>query len=276
MIKRIILLIVVGFLLADDKTFIREYTYQASEDDSKVTSRDRALSQVKVLLLEEIAVFVRSEFITTEKSSSINGNYKNEEIDVQTISSISAGITKIKILDEKWTGTQYWIKALITLDPDDVMKRINEIILSKDSEPLTELSNSMNLRDGSLYVISIDEIFIDEVDFTYKKGDFLGLQKVPVTIGLFEDENIVWEIDTRKKKGRVKLNKTKVLRFNPYIKYSILIAEGFIIDNSKLSLTFNKNPYWIKSKEGEWMFNKKKITFGKKSYIIVDQLLKND
>ena len=53
-----------GALIAEEKTFIREYTYRASDYDSKVKSRENALAQVKLLLLEEIAVFIKSEFKT--------------------------------------------------------------------------------------------------------------------------------------------------------------------------------------------------------------------
>ena len=36
------------------ETYIREYTYKASEADSKLTSRTIALDQVKTILLQEI------------------------------------------------------------------------------------------------------------------------------------------------------------------------------------------------------------------------------
>ena len=50
MIKRITLLLFLsGCLFATEKTFVREYTYQASDYDSKVTSRANALKQVKTL-----------------------------------------------------------------------------------------------------------------------------------------------------------------------------------------------------------------------------------
>ena len=42
-------------------TYIKEYHYQASELDSKVTSRSVALAQVKKLLLEELGTYLISE-----------------------------------------------------------------------------------------------------------------------------------------------------------------------------------------------------------------------
>jgi hypothetical protein len=57
--KLIIFLIIIHSTLlintacAQEKTFIREYTYAASDLDSKISSRTIALEQVKRLVLEE-------------------------------------------------------------------------------------------------------------------------------------------------------------------------------------------------------------------------------
>ena len=45
---------------AESRTFVREYYYQAGESDSKITSRTKALTEVKRLLLEEIGVYLES------------------------------------------------------------------------------------------------------------------------------------------------------------------------------------------------------------------------
>ena len=60
------LLLMVVFLLfpfqslAATKVFEREYTYSASEADSKLTCRVIALEQVKRLLLEELGTYLHS------------------------------------------------------------------------------------------------------------------------------------------------------------------------------------------------------------------------
>jgi hypothetical protein len=46
--------------MAEIKTFLKEYTYQASEMDSKVSCRAIALEQVKRLLLEELGTYLES------------------------------------------------------------------------------------------------------------------------------------------------------------------------------------------------------------------------
>lgn len=108
----LLILLPVG-AIAEMRDFIKEYKYQASERDSKVSSRDFALGQVKRLLLEEIGSYLESR---TE--------IKNFEMSKDQIVALTAGIVQIKILDEKWNGNDYWVKAEIKADPEEVSKAI--------------------------------------------------------------------------------------------------------------------------------------------------------
>ena len=54
--------ILANLAFAATKVFVEDYTYQASEYDSKVTCRALALEQVKRLLLEKIGTYVSSQF----------------------------------------------------------------------------------------------------------------------------------------------------------------------------------------------------------------------
>ena len=117
---KIIFIIMVLFIAdiarADIKTFTREYTYQASELDSKSSSRILALEQVKRLLLEELGVYLKSE------TEVINSVLTKDEI-----TSITAGIVSAIVLDEKWDGSSYWLKAKIDADPSVVTQAIQAI-----------------------------------------------------------------------------------------------------------------------------------------------------
>lgn len=106
---------------AEVKTFTKEYTYEASELDSKVTSRINATEQVKRLLLEELGVFLVSH---TE--------VVNSQLTKDQITSITAGIVSAVVLDEKWDGHKYWLKAKVDADPSVVQKTID--IISADSK----------------------------------------------------------------------------------------------------------------------------------------------
>ena len=123
---------------AESRTFVREYYYQAGESDSKITSRTKALTEVKRLLLEEIGVYLES--------------YKKE------IEQISAGITETTILEENWTGIEYYIKAEITVDPEDVVRRLNRSIEQRKASVvvdslnmlLTEANTSIKAKESEI------------------------------------------------------------------------------------------------------------------------------
>ena len=74
---------------AETKTFIKEYTYRASEDDSRNSSRVTAMREVKRLLLEELGTYLES---ITE--------VKNFQLTKDQITSLTAGIVRAEIVDE--------------------------------------------------------------------------------------------------------------------------------------------------------------------------------
>jgi len=110
-------------------TFEKEYTYQASEIDSKVSSRAIALEQVKRLLLEEIGVYLISE---TE--------VKNFQLTKDQVTVLTAGIVSAEIINEKWDGVTYYMKAKISADPDEVAKSVNA--LRENKQKTKELEDS--------------------------------------------------------------------------------------------------------------------------------------
>lgn len=101
------------------QTYIREYTYTASEADSKITSRTIALDQVKLILLQEIGTHVR-QTININKSESGN-TFASEDIEA-----ITAGLTKIDIMEEKWNGATFYLKAKIEADSNRVLNALKE------------------------------------------------------------------------------------------------------------------------------------------------------
>lgn len=196
--KRVILILqflTTTFLFAQEKAFVREYTYQASEIDSKLSSRAISINQLRVILLNEIGIYVESENLL--KTSDINGKF-NQDF-VETISTISAGITKLVILDEKWDGKTYWIKASITVDKKELelslkqvindRQRINELEelrekLEKAKRELISLTNELKDNKGegdSNYIEKYNRevSILSAADFIYSglsklSGDFVG------------------------------------------------------------------------------------------------------
>ena len=97
-------------------TYVKDYRYQASEGDSKLSCRTVAFEQVKRLLLEELGTYLVSE---TE--------VKDFDLTKDRISSLAAGIVSTVILEEKWDGQMYFLKAKISTDTDELVKLIDRI-----------------------------------------------------------------------------------------------------------------------------------------------------
>jgi tetratricopeptide (TPR) repeat protein len=113
---------------AETKTFIKEYTYQASDEDSKNSSRTIALREVKRLILEELGTYLESQ---TE--------VQNFKLTKDQIVTLTAGIVQTELIEEKWNteNLKYWLKAKITANPQDVIKAIDS--LRKDRVKVKEL-----------------------------------------------------------------------------------------------------------------------------------------
>jgi hypothetical protein len=111
---------------AENITFTKEYTYQASDIDSKVSSRADALQEVKRALLQQLGTYLISD---TE--------VKNYKMTKDQITTLTAGIVSAEILQEKWDGTSYYLRAKLTVDPQEVANAVKK--LGNDRERIREL-----------------------------------------------------------------------------------------------------------------------------------------
>jgi len=109
-----------GLSHAEKVTFVKEYTYQASELDSKASCRTISLEMVKRLLLEELGTYLISE---TE--------VKDFKLTKDQVKTYSAGIVGAEIIEDKWDGKTYWLKAKVSADPKEVQKSLKKIIDDK-------------------------------------------------------------------------------------------------------------------------------------------------
>ena len=130
-------LISAAIVFAEIKSLIKEYTYQASELDSKTTCRAIALEQVKRELLEELGTYVESTTIV-----------QDAQIDQDEIRTISAGVVQTKVLDEKWDGKSFWLKAEVSADPDEVAAAIEKV--RNDQKLAEELAESQAEKEAAL------------------------------------------------------------------------------------------------------------------------------
>jgi hypothetical protein len=139
----ILVLVYSPYLKAE--TYIRDYTYNASDVDSKVTSRTNALDQVKQILLQEIGTHIRQQINISKDSS--GKTYASEDIEA-----ITAGLTKIEIIEEKWNGETYYLKAKIVANTERVLNAIEEFRIDKSKETqrrLLELKEKQRKLEGA-------------------------------------------------------------------------------------------------------------------------------
>jgi tetratricopeptide (TPR) repeat protein len=134
-------------------SYTREYRYQASEADSKLSSRTIALEQVKRLLLEELGTYVIS---MTE--------VKDFAVTKDKVISFTAGTVSTIIIEEKWDGLTYYLKAKISADTDELLRAIDRV--QKDQEQGMEMEAMRKRTDETLQ--EIEEL---KKEFGSGKGD---------------------------------------------------------------------------------------------------------
>ncbi len=121
-IKLVITAAVLAFLfvpsiaLSEMKIFEKEYVFQASEADSKLSSRSIALEQVKRLLLEELGVYLEAK---TE--------VKSLQVTKDQIVTLTGGIVEMQVVKERWDGRTYYVKARITTDTAELARAMERL-----------------------------------------------------------------------------------------------------------------------------------------------------
>jgi len=175
--------------LAFSQNFVKEYTYNASENDSKTDARGFALIEVKKLLIEELGVYINS---TTNLS--INEQKKlNDVIYNSNTKTITEGITQTKILSESWDGEYYYIKVQIYVDKKDLLQRLKKISREENSnnnsgsKPTSTINT--NSEDQFAFYGSID-IGVQQLnDDNFKKDDKSIM--IGVKLGMLINKNII-------------------------------------------------------------------------------------
>ena len=154
-----------NIVIAAEQIYLREYTYQASEADSKISARTIALQEVKRELLSELGTHVSS--LVKQQSSSDGTQLGTVEIET-----LSAGVTRVEILEEKWNGAVYVLKAQIKADPEDVLKSLHKMLdADKKQKQLSQLG-------GELSTIRSENIQIAESLTQSKKETTAALAEI--------------------------------------------------------------------------------------------------
>ena len=110
-------------------------------------------------MLEEIGVYLESYINYSEEQ---DGDRISNQFLKKEIEQISAGITETTILEENWTGIEYYIKAEITVDPDDVIRQLNRsiehrkasVVVDSLNMLLTEANTSIKAKESEIASVS--------------------------------------------------------------------------------------------------------------------------
>lgn len=102
------------------KEYIREYTHKVGDADSKVTSRQISMQEIKVELLGELGTYINSR-VEISQGTKTKTEFKEEII------ALTAGFVKVDLLQERFDGETYYLKAKLSADADDVISRINKL-----------------------------------------------------------------------------------------------------------------------------------------------------
>ena len=125
---------------AEEKEYVSDYEYQATDYDSKFTSRINAIDGLKTSLLEELGAYVQS-VINVNKDSLGNAYMTNDTVQ------ITAGIISLKLLQEEWNRITYYVKGKMRADHDDVLKAVKA--LREDKQLENALRDSMSELDAA-------------------------------------------------------------------------------------------------------------------------------
>lgn len=210
---------------AEKKTYIREYRYTVGDHDSKISAKNAAAKQMRWELLQVIGVSIQGEQSLLRDS---------EQDDYQEkIESISAGTIGMEILEENFDGTVYYIKANMTVDPDEVRQRINELSHRRTMErKMEQMGKEFESKPKIKSSGKTDEQLKSEIPGTYA---YYHANKL-------EDNTLLTLEGTLslKKNGKIADNATMTLTIiaensnKATIKYAISAAGTYDIRKSRL------------------------------------------
>ncbi|MDD3817433.1 MAG: hypothetical protein PHI89_05035 [Thiovulaceae bacterium] len=163
-------------------TLTKEYTYAASENDSKASAKAQALKILKNLTIEELGSGMATRFSSDEK-------IQNDAIEKElhsSVKSFTAAFLQTKILDESWDGTNYRIKVQIDVDDAGLytktllhFKALQAQALGKELEKMLEDISTKEKRDA----------FIEKA-ITLEFGETLGFTLHRKTLRVFSYHKI--------------------------------------------------------------------------------------
>lgn len=135
-----------GPAFAKTITIQKEYSLHTSEDDSKSLSKTVALRHVSRLLIDELGSYLENET-----------DIKKLQLTKDLITGLAVPVVNVDVLEEKWDGNKYYIKAKIDVDTEGAATFIKS--LSNDRQKALALEN--NKKRSGEFLKKADKILAD-------------------------------------------------------------------------------------------------------------------
>lgn len=153
-------------------TFIRSIEYAVSTDQTLNEARKYALNQIKIEVLSEVGSLVEAEI----KSSS-DGKHTKESVNY---SQISAGVVKVKILNEFYDGKTLLIEAEADVDSKDVVELIETVysVKKKDDRLRGLIERHAKIKKDKEVITSENQLLKIQLDLMKQQIQFIEKSKV--------------------------------------------------------------------------------------------------
>jgi superkiller protein 3 len=168
-----------GLAFADGRLFTKDHTYQTQDPDNKFSCRVIARAQVRNNLLGDLATYLEDE---TE--------VRNMQLTHAQIVAVTAGIVGIRIVEEKWDGREYYVRANLTADSRMIVKTFDSI--SQDRRKIEELMRMWQMAEKLLKQIQVErasqkmQMTESQADMKLNGSDYFELINEFVSIDWFE------------------------------------------------------------------------------------------
>ena len=124
------------------ETYAVEYTYDAFYADNKASSEIMAFDQVRMLLVQKIGLHIQQTINISEYGSA--NSYAKKDVEA-----VTANLTKINILEDRWDKESYYIKADIETDTQPILDALKEY-KNTPSEEHSQLLKALNINEQTL------------------------------------------------------------------------------------------------------------------------------
>jgi nucleotide-binding universal stress UspA family protein len=115
-----------GTAFAETVSFQKEYTYQAGELDNKGSARIIAMENAKRLLFGEVEAYLESKAVI-----------KNLQLTKNQATALISVIVKADVIEQKWDKNTFYVKAGVSLNPDEIVSSI--AILNRNKGYMREI-----------------------------------------------------------------------------------------------------------------------------------------